>query len=157
VRPKFFEELYKQMEKNPDIWLLVGDLGYGGADKIRDDFPDRFLNCGASEQAMLDIAVGLAYEGKIPFCYTITPFFFRAFETIRTYINHERLNIKLIGSGRDQDYREDGFSHIATDVMEFFDLFTNIQSAYPVEVDDIPEIVKNLVKWNKPYFLSLER
>ena len=49
MRPKFFELLYEAMKKDDQIWLLVGDLGYGGADKIREDFPDRFINTGAAE------------------------------------------------------------------------------------------------------------
>jgi transketolase len=145
------------MKTNPNVWALTGDLGMGGFDKIRDEFPDRFLNCGAAEQAMLDIAVGLAYEGKIPFCYTITPFFYRSFETIRTYIDHEKLNVKLIGSGRDKDYAHDGFSHDASDIPQFFNQFKHIQSVYPEKVEDLPDILKTMVMHDKPYFLSLTR
>ena len=89
MRQLFFEELYKQMKINNDIYALTGDLGYGGFDKIRDEFSDRFINCGAAETAMMDIACGMAIEGKIPFVYSITTFLvYRPFEVLRTYINH---------------------------------------------------------------------
>lgn len=157
-RGYFAYELYQQMQENWDIWLIVGDLGYGVFDRIRDDFPSRFVNTGAAETAMLDIAVGLALEGKIPFCYSITPFLiYRPFEVLRTYINHENLNVKLIGSGRDKDYKHDGFSHDASDVKPFLDLLPNIKQYYPEDKEYLPKIVEEMVNNKKPTFLSLTR
>jgi transketolase len=145
------------MRKNKDIYLLVGDLGYGGADKIRDEFPDRFLNVGAAEQTMLDIAVGLAYEGKLPFCYTITPFFFRGFETIRTYIAHENLPVFLVGSGRDRDYAHDGFSHDASDMKRIFNELESIVQYYPNSLEEVEASFKLILDYKFPSFISLAR
>lgn len=157
MRQEFWKQLFEAMKDNPDIWCLVGDLGFGGADKIRDDFPDRFLNCGASEQGMLDIAVGLALSGKIPFVYTITPFFYRGFETLRTYINHEMINVKLCGSGRDADYEHDGFSHNASDVKTVLASLPNIMTFFPDDKSEIPTILDLMIKTPLPVFLSLKR
>jgi len=142
------------MKKNPKVWALTGDLGYGGFDKIQKDFPDRFLNCGAAEQSMLDIAVGLAYEGCIPITYTITPFYYRAFETIRTYIAHEQLPIIMVGAGRDRDYSDDGISHWADDAKKIFDTLKIIQ-VYPGTKEDVD--VESMIRAKKPIFLSLAR
>lgn len=142
------------MKTNPDVYLLVGDLGYGGADKIKDDFPQRFINCGASEQAMVDIAVGLALEGKIPFVYTITSFYLRAAEQISLYLSHEQIAVHLAGSGRDDDYKDDGFSHDATAAQQFIhnlELF----EYYPKEATHIN--VKEMAKSKRPSFISLKR
>lgn len=158
MRPTFFVELHKQMGLNENIFALTGDLGYGGFDKIMEDFPDRFINVGAAEQSMLDIAVGLAYDGKIPFCYSIPPFLiYRPFETIRTYINHENLNVKLVGSGRDKDYAHDGYSHNAEDIPEILLTMKNIKQMYPQSADTIPNLVEEMVNNNGPYFISLKR
>ena len=93
MRGYFAFELLQQMKDNKDIILLLGDLGYMMFDKHRELFPNRVINTGAAEQAMMDMAVGLAYEGKIPVVYSITPFLLcRPFETIRTYINHEKIS-----------------------------------------------------------------
>src|SRR3989344_3555766 len=111
-RAAFAASLHSQMLKNKNIWVVTGDLGYGMWDRIRDDFPDRYLNVGASEQAMMGIAIGLALEGKIPFTYSITTFLlYRPFETIRNYINYEKIPVKLVGAGRDKNYLHDGISH----------------------------------------------
>lgn len=157
MRPKFFEELHKLMKENPDVWLLVGDLGYGGADKIRQDFPHRFINTGAAEFSMVGIAAGLALSGKIPFCYTITPFYYRAFEMIRTYIDHEEIPVILVGSGRDQEYEHDGYSHNASDVRDIFTHLSKIKQYFPLAKAEIPTILELVVKKKQPAFLSLSK
>src|SRR5690242_17443014 len=112
MRRELFVYLYELMKQNPKIWAITGDLGYIGFDKIRDEFPDRFINTGAAEVAMMDIAIGLALGGVVPVVYSITPFLlYRPFESLRTYINHEKIPVVMIGSGRDSDYEHDGFSH----------------------------------------------
>lgn len=162
MRGWFAYELYYLMLRDKNIWLVTGDLGYKLFDRIRDDFPERFINTGAAEQAMMDIAVGLSLEGKTPFVYSITTFLlYRAFETVRTYIDHEKLNVKLIGSGRDKDYKHDGYSHWSEDAWKLFDvvdpILPNIQPYFPQEKEDIPSIVDKMWKSGKPEFLSLRR
>jgi transketolase len=137
----------------------MGDLGYGMFDEIRERFPDRAINTGAAEQALVDIGVGLALEGKIPVCYSITPFIlYRPFETLRTYINHEKLAVKLIGGGRDKDYQHDGISHWSTDDRDFMQHFKNIESYWPEDKEEITHnFVEKLLTNDKPVYLNLRR
>lgn len=158
MRRTFAAELHKQMTLNTDIVVLTGDLGYGMFNQIREDYPGRFINCGASEQAMLDMAVGLAHSGKIPFVYSITPFLlYRAFETLRTYIDHEHINVKLVGSGRDDNYKHDGFSHDATDVKKIISTLPGIGQLWPETKEEIPEMLENMIRFDGPLFISLAR
>jgi transketolase len=158
MRREFADILLEEMMFNKDIYLLCGDLGYKVFDAHIVSFPDRAINCGASEQMMLDVAVGLAQSGKIPFVYSITPFLlYRGFETLRTYINHESINVKLIGSGRDQDYEIDGFSHDASDVKTILSTLPNIVQFFPEKKEELKDIIKEMITNNKPSFLSLRR
>jgi transketolase len=158
MRKLFAETLVKYATENSNIMLLTGDLGYKMFDMFKIVLPKQFINCGASEQAMMDIACGLALSGKIPFVYSITPFLlYRSFETIRTYINHERLNVKLVGSGRYDDYEIDGYSHDASDLEKILNCFPNIIEMWPETTDDIEGIVKLSIHNNRPTFISLKR
>jgi transketolase len=158
MRGWFAYELYRQMAINENIWLIVGDLGYKAFDYIRRDFPERSINCGASEQAMMGIATGIALNGKIPFVYSITTFLlYRPFETIRNYINHEKIPVKLIGGGRDRDYVHDGFSHWAEEDKEILKIFSNIKAQWPETKEEIPQIVDKMLKDNSPCYLNLKR
>lgn len=157
MRKVFANCLYEWMKKDDRIWLICIDLGFGKFDRIRDEFPDRFLNPGAAEQVALDIAVGLALEGKIPFVYSITPFLiYRPFETLRTYVNKENIPVKLCGSGRDFDYKHDGWSHHSPDVRYFLDGLKNIKQLWPGTKEEIPEMVKLMIEDKNPYFISLK-
>jgi len=158
MRKTFAEELYKHMEQDERIWLLTGDLGYGMFDKIREKFPKRFVNTGAAEQALLDIACGMVYEGKIPFVYSITPFLiYRPLETIRTYINREKISVRLVGSGRDDDYKHDGWSHDASDVKGFLDQFENVKQYWPMSKSVVPKMLTKMIINDEPSFISLRR
>ena len=158
MRGYFAFELYQQMKINKDIYLIVGDLGYKVFDSHFKDFPERCINVGAAEQSMMGIAVGLALSSKIPFVYSITTFLlYRPFETIRNYLNHEKIPVKLVGSGRDKDYKHDGFSHDASDVKPFLDLFLNIKQYWPYKKEEIPNVIKDIINNNKPSFISLKR
>lgn len=158
MRRDFFAYLYKLMGKNENIYAVSIDLGYGGFDMIQKRYESRFINTGASEQAALDMACGLAISGKIPFVYSITPFLlYRGFETIRTYINHEKLNVKLIGSGRGKDYAHDGFSHHATDDKRIIKTMKNIKSYWPNDSKEMRGIVDCMIDDECPYYLNLKR
>lgn len=152
----FAGALFEEMQQNENVWLLTGDLGFGAFDKIRDNIPARFINCGASEQAMMGIAVGLAHEGKIPFVYTITSFFLRAAETINLYVHHEQANVKLAGGGRDDDYKHDGYSHDGTAAQNYLKSL-NISNLYPETKEEVPELVKQMINSTHPLFISLRR
>jgi transketolase len=159
MRKQFADYLYKLMKENENIYLLLGDLGYGYFDKHLADFPKRTINCGASEQAMIGMAIGLAQEGKIPFVYSITNFLiYRPFEIIRNYINHEKTKVVLVGSGRDFDYEHDGWSHHSPDVKEILEVsFPNIKTYFPKSEKDIKKLVDEIIEEPNPAFISLKR
>ena len=132
MRKQFAEFIHSEMSLNEDIYVLTGDLGYGLWDKIKIDYPDRFINFLSSEQLMLGSACGMALEGKIPVVYSITPFLlYRPFEWIRNYLDHEKIPVKLIGGGRDKDYGYLGFSHWAEEDIDILSNLKNIHLLKP--------------------------
>ncbi len=158
MRAIFASVIYERMKTNNKIWILVNDLGYKMWDKVRADFPDRFINVGAAEQALIGIAVGLSLKGKIPIVYSISTFLlYRPFETIRTYINHEKIPVKLIGGGRGKDYAHDGISHWIEDDKSVMNVFKNIHSKWPETFEEIPDLVDDMIKSNKPWYVNLRR
>ena len=157
-RKCFADELYKLLLCDDRIMVLTADLGYKMWDKIRLDFPERFINVGAAEQLLIGISVGLATEGKIPIAFSITPFLlYRPFEIIRNYVNREKIPVKLIASGRDKDYIHDGFSHWAEDDKEILKVLNNIKAYWPDNVEEIPPLLKEMISDNNPWYINLRR
>ena len=154
MRKEFFTALHTAMAKDSSIYFLTGDLGFGLADNIRDTYPDRFFNVGAAEQLLITAGVGLALQGRIPVCYSITPFLIdRPFEAIKLYMNYEQIPVKLVGSGRGEDYAHDGQSHFEHNTM---DILPNIIHLRP-ELHELQQSVETLLYNDKPTFLSLCR
>ncbi len=158
MRKEFALILEDFMERDESIVLMVGDVGFGIFDSIKKRFPKRFLNIGSSEQLMIGIAAGMALEGKSPICYSITPFIlYRPFEFIRNFMNEEQIRIKLVGSGRDADYAEAGFTHHAFEAKPLLQVLKNVELYYPGDLKELQTEVPSFLKSSKPGFLSLSR
>tara|TARA_Y100000389_G_C17457740_1_gene519349 strand:+ start:2040 stop:2510 length:471 start_codon:yes stop_codon:yes gene_type:complete len=156
MRREFAKKLYDAMKKDERIFLITADLGYGVLNDIRQDFSKRAINIGSSEMLMVGTAIGLAQSGYIPICYSITPFLlYRPFELIRNYLNYENVNVKLVGSGRDDDYAHDGISHWAGDDLDVMSSLKNIQLYKPGNITD--EIFEKFMYTDKPSYINLSR
>ena len=158
MRRAFVDALLGAMESDPDVVLLTADVGYGLLDPVRDRFADRFHNVGAAEQAMIGMGVGLALADKKPVCYSITPFLlFRPFELLRNYLHRQDVPVLLVGSGRDDDYREDGFTHWAHDAHAVLGLWPAIESYWPNSPPEAAAMFQQALSARLPAFLSLRR
>ena len=160
MRKQFAEHLHAAMAMDNDVVLITADLGYGLWDKIKLDYPDRFYNPGSSEQLMIGMAGGMAMEGKIPFCYSITPFLlYRPFEFIRNLAEHERLPIKLVGGGRHKDYGYLGFTHWATEDVEVLEPLSNIRKFVPNNDEELENSLSYMLKQGRrePCYINLRK
>jgi transketolase len=158
MRKECAQLLLDEMSVNPNIRVITADLGFGILDNIRNAYPDRFYNVGAAEQLMIGVAIGMAEEGLIPVCYSMSSFLlYRPFEFLRNYVNYEKVNVKLLGSGRDKDYSHDGISHWAHDDRKVLAALPNIVEYRPM---DLPELEKAFACWittKSPAYLNLTR
>lgn len=159
IRGWFGRALYEEMAKDERIYILTGDLGYGLLDAHRDDFPKRFVNVGASEQLLIGAGVGLALDGKIPFCYSISTFLiYRPYEWLGNYLNWEKIPVRLVGSGYEDDYEHDGMTHQPYGLYELFGTqFWNINYSCPGNKESVPDLVRSMISENRPSFLCLRR
>ncbi|WP_206367636.1 hypothetical protein [Sphingomonas piscis] len=100
MRDAFIDELTELAETNPQIALVVGDLGYSVIERFAERFPDRFFNVGVAEQNMTGLAAGMASEGYHVFTYSIANFpTFRCAEQIRNDVDHHRLAVTVVAVG----------------------------------------------------------
>src|SRR5512132_1728928 len=99
-------------EKRPDFVFVSGDLGYMALEKVIETYGERFINVGVSEQNMISVAAGLAYEGFIPWVYSIAPFaILRPYEQIRNDVCLHNLPVKIVGNGGGYGYGIMGATH----------------------------------------------
>ena len=150
--------LLEEMSVEPHIRVITADLGFGILDHIRNTYPDRFYNVGAAEQLMIGMAVGMAEQGLIPICYSMSSFLlYRPFEFLRNYVNYEQIPIKLLGSGRDKDYSHDGISHWAHDDREVLKALPNIIRYRPETLEQLEIDFQEWIRIPNPAYLNLTR
>jgi transketolase len=155
MRPLLAKLLYEWMKENSDVYVITADLGFKYWDKIKKDFPSRWRSVGASEQLMVGAGIGLALAGKIPVLYSITPFIlWRPYELIRNYIDFEKIPVKLIGCGFENDYQHDGFSHFGDPLRH---QFKNINYYIPMIELELENDFTKFKNKDKPSFLCVRR
>ena len=154
MRRRFGKIICSLAEENENIILLVGDIGFRVFDEYRDRFPDRFINMGICEQALIGVASGMALEGMQPWVYTITPFLIeRPFEQVKLDIDQQNVNVKLVGFA---DYPTLGPTHSELDARVLMGLFKNIRSFFPSNGDEAEDAFLSASLSRSPAFISLK-
>jgi transketolase len=113
MRNNFADVIYEIGKEDERICAIVADISPAGSMiNFREDFPERFINCGVAEQSMIGIAAGMALKGLRPFCYTIATFsLYRPFEMIRVDLAYQHLPVTVIGMGAGIIYSTLGSTH----------------------------------------------
>ena len=71
MRKVYGQALIELGNTHPDVVVLSADVSNSDHSYMFEEvFPDRFFNVGIAEQSLVDVAVGFAYSGKIPFANT---------------------------------------------------------------------------------------
>lgn len=155
MRKEFGKIITELAEKDEDVILIVGDIGYAIFDEFIEKFPNRFFNLGICEQSIISAAAGMALEGLKPYVYTITPFLIeRPFEQIKIGIDQQKANVKLVGYA---DYLTQGPTHAEIDGEHLMKLFKNIVSYFPKNSKETREAITESYHSNSPAFISLKR
>ncbi len=112
MRDAFFNELYPIARKDKNIIIISADMGAPSLDKFRENLAAQFINVGIAEQNMVNVATGLALEGKKVFVYAIMPFAtLRCYEVIKVDLSLMNIPVTVIGVGAGFSYDDSGPTH----------------------------------------------
>jgi transketolase len=158
MRRECAQLLLEELSVNDRIRVVTADLGFGVLDHIRNAYPDRFYNVGAAEQLMIGVGVGMAEQGLVPVCYSMSSFLlYRPFEMLRNYVDYECVPVKLLGSGQGKDYSHDGVTHWVHDDEKVLRALPNIDVYKPTSIEELEKIWPEYINSNRPAYLSLRR
>lgn len=156
MRDAFIDELTALAESNPQIALIVGDLGFNVVERFAERFPDRFINAGVAEQNMTGLAAGMASEGYHVFTYSIANFpTFRCAEQIRNDVDHHRLPVTVVAVGGGVSYGALGYSHHAVQDYALMRAMPNMTIAAPGDPLETRACLRWLVANPGPSYLRL--
>lgn len=158
MRNRFASAFYELGKNDPNLVIVVADISPAGSiAQFREEFPERFINTGVSEQSMIGIAAGLALRGMRPFAYTIATFaLYRPFEFIRDDIAYQNLPVTVVGVGGGVTYSTLGSTHHAMEDIAIATAIPGMQVLVPCD----PEEAELITHWcattnEKPTYLRL--
>ena len=136
MRDAFLERVWQAMAHDSKIFFVTADFGSPVLDKIRADFPARFVNVGIAEQNLINVSAGLALEGYTVFAYAIAPFItMRCYEQIRVSLallsEVRAMNVNLIGVGAGYSYVVSGPTHQCYEDISLMRALPNFQVLSP--------------------------
>ncbi|MGA2278804.1 MAG: transketolase C-terminal domain-containing protein [Verrucomicrobiota bacterium] len=156
MRTAFINELILQARLHPEIFLVVGDLGFSVVEPFAGEFPDRFLNAGVAEQNMTGVAAGLASEGYHVFTYSIANFpTLRCLEQIRNDVAYHRLPVTVVSVGAGFSYGNLGYSHHAVQDIGILRTLPEMTILSPADPGETRECVQWLAENPCPSYLRL--
>ena len=158
-RKRIVDEIIPFAEKDPRIFLLVSDMGFGVTDKFKEKFPDRILNVGIMEQGAVGIAAGMAMAGWVPVFYSIVNFIvYRAIEQVRNDVVLQGMNVKFISTGVNDYFEFLGPSHCCGQddikLMEMINM-PQIVDPYSHKEDEFPSLVEKWICSEKAAYIRV--
>ncbi|MFA5306199.1 MAG: transketolase C-terminal domain-containing protein [Candidatus Babeliales bacterium] len=156
MRATFFNFLVEQAAHDPNLYLIVGDVGFSVAEKFQQHYPSRFINAGIAEQNMIGVAAGLAMAGKNVYVYSIVPFVtMRCFEQIRNDLCYQHLPVKLVGVGGGFSYGTMGATHHAIEDIAIMRALPTMTVVAPGNKYEASQLLLQLNNCTGPVYLRL--
>ncbi len=132
MREAFILGVIELARAEQDIVFISNDYGSPVLDTLRNEFPERFVNAGISEQNIISVASGLAAEGKKTFVYSIACFItLRCFEQVKLDICIHKLPVTIVGVGPCFAYGPDGPTHHATEDLSLMRTLAGLRIVTP--------------------------
>ena len=159
MRDGFGEGLLEAGEKDPRIVVLSADLKESTrANFFAEKFPERFIEVGVAEQALVTIASGMANYGKIPFCTSYAIFSpGRNWEQIRTTIGIDSYPVKIIGAQSGLNIGHYGVTHQGIEDIALMRVIPNMNVIVPSDYEEAKKATLEIAKIDKPFYMRLPR
>lgn len=161
MRDVFLERVRKAMGGDQRLFFVSADFGSPVLDKIRADFPSRFVNVGIAEQNLINISAGLALEGYTVFAYAIAPFItMRCYEQARVSLallsEVRPLNVNLIGVGAGYSYVVSGPTHQCYEDITLMRALPNFQLLSPADHITAENLFNHCTENQGPKYLRFD-
>jgi transketolase len=157
TRRVFIETLNELSENDPNIVVIIPDVGFNYLDDPKNKF--KVFNLGVTEQSAMIIAAGMALSGMKPYIYSMANFMvFRPYEMLRNAVCMHKANVKIIGVKGSEKYKFLGFSHNLISENEDLKVLENLPDFETFVIED-PEKVRDTIietyKKEKPCYIRI--
>ena len=159
TRNGFGEGLTLAGEKDERVVALCADLTESvRMEAFKEKFPERFIQVGVAEQALVTVASGMANYGKVPFAGSYAVFSpGRNWEQIRTTIALNDVPVKVVGSHAGVTVGPDGATHQALEDIALMRVMPNMVVVSPCDSIEAKKATLAIAGNGKPSYIRLCR
>jgi transketolase len=142
-----------------DVVVLSADVSNSDRSYMFEEvFPERFVNVGIAEQALVDVAAGLATSGRVAIANTFAFLFAtRALEQIRTHLCYANTNVKLAGAYAGLSDSFDGPTHHSVTDLAIMRCLPRMTVVVPADPVGVNKLLPQIAAWEGPVYLRLCR
>ena len=159
MRKAYGEALVELGRTREDVVALSADVQISDFSYMFEAvFPERFINVGIAEPALVDVAVGLANAGKVPIANTFGFLFAtRALEMVRTHLCFSGANVKLAAAYAGLSDSFDGPTHQTIADLAILRSLPNMTIVVPADGRAVRMLLPQVAAWNGPVYFRLCR
>lgn len=159
TREAYGEFLVEEGARRPELVVMDADLS--GSTKTKNfakAYPERFVNCGISEQDLYAEATGIALSGHVVCASTFAMFAAgRAYEIIRNSIGYTGANVKICATHAGITVGEDGASHQTFEDLALMREIPGMTVLCPADAVSAKKLLSEAVDFEGPAYIRLGR
>lgn len=158
-RLAFSEQLTRLAREDERVVAVCNDsVGSSQLVGFKSEFPERLINVGIAEQALVGVAAGLANAGMIPFVCAASPFLTgRALEQIKIDVVYNRLPVILCGMSPGMAYGQLGPTHHSVEDLSWLRALPGLDIVLPADRRQTRQAVCNAAADPRPTFIRVGR
>ena len=159
MRVAYGQALVELGKARDDVVVLSADVSNSDHSYMFEEvFPERFFNVGIAEQALVDVAVGLANGGRVAIANTFAFLFAtRALEQVRTHLCYGQANVKLAGAYAGLSDSFDGPTHHSVTDLAIMRSLPRMAVVVPADPVGLARLLPQIAAWEGPVFFRLCR
>lgn len=152
------EAFIDAVESGVDLVPVVADsTSTAKIAPFMEKFPDRLVNVGIAEQALVSTAAGLALAGKVAATCNAAPFLVsRANEQVKVDVSYNNTNVKLFGLNAGASYGPLASTHHCLDDISVMRGFGNIQIFAPSSPRQCRQIIDYALTYKGPVYIRMD-
>ena len=159
TRNGFGEGLVELGKTDPDVYVMCADLSESTRTHwFKEQFPEKFVQMGVSEQALAAIGAGIALAGKKVFIASYAAFSpGRNWEQLRTTACLQRTNVKIAGAHAGVSVGPDGATHQMLEDIAIMRVLPEMQVLVPCDSIETKKATIAAAQMDGPVYIRFAR